>query len=132
MRSARKYRVNSASIRPSFFRNTGAISCTVLTCSKRFSIMGWPLWASRTWAGERPRSLVISGYIGDGLLVHDPLDVEAPLCDLAVGRVGPGAASPCLLVHMFFTHRAANHEVAIDVVLIEKCLDLKVDLSGAA
>ena len=35
---ARKYTVNNASMRASFFRNTGAISCTDLSCSKRFSM----------------------------------------------------------------------------------------------
>jgi len=34
-----------------------------LICSKRFSIVGWPLWASSTWAGDIARSLVISGHV---------------------------------------------------------------------
>jgi hypothetical protein len=33
---------------------------------------------------------------------------------------------------MFFPHDAANFEVAIDAVFIEKHLDLKIDLGGAA
>ncbi|SRR6266704_5525211 len=41
----------------------GAISCTVLICSKRFSIIGWPLWAWRISAADRARSFVIKGYM---------------------------------------------------------------------
>jgi hypothetical protein len=70
--------------------------------------------------------------LGDGLFVDGPLDVEAPLRDLAVSRVGARTTSPCLLVSVLFPDRAADLEVAIDVVLIEKRLDLKIDLSGAA
>jgi hypothetical protein len=49
---AKKYSVNSASMRPSLCRYTGAISWTVLSCSKRFSILGGALWAASTWAAD--------------------------------------------------------------------------------
>ena len=59
--SARKYTKNSASMRPSFFSSTGAISNTGLVCSKRCSMLGCRLWAWNTWASVRERSLVSSG-----------------------------------------------------------------------
>jgi hypothetical protein len=32
---------------------------------------------------------------------------------------------------MFFAHRATDREVAADVLLLEDCLDLKVDIGSA-
>src|SRR5262245_59023890 len=125
--SARKYSVKSASMRPSFLSSTGAISCTVLVCSKRFSIIGWPLWASSTWAGNSLRSLLISGYmpialvvVGDGLLIDRPFDVEAPLCELAIAGVGAGPTPPYLLGDVVFAYGALDLDVACDVALLEK------------
>src|SRR5215469_7702618 len=137
-RSARKYSVKSASMRPSFLSRTGAISCTVLICSKRFSIMGWPLWASSTWAGDRLRSLVMSGYMpslfvvkGDGFLVDRPFDVEASFCDFAIRSIGARSTPPRLLEDVVLAHGALDLEVARDVMPREDGLDMKIDIGRA-
>ena len=61
-----------------------------------------------------------------------PLHVEAPLGDLDVGGVGPGAATGGLLEHVLLAHDAADLEVAPDVVLVHEQLDLQVDLGSTA
>ena len=96
---ARKYTVNNASMRASFFRNTGAISCTDLSCSKRFSMRRLALVGGehlgRGEAGvvcDQRVDAVGVLVVGDGLGVERPLDVVASAGELAIDRIGPGAA----------------------------------------
>jgi len=52
------------SLDPAFvLEEDGAMCRTSLSCSKRFSIVGWRLWAARTSAGVSERSFVSSGYM---------------------------------------------------------------------
>jgi hypothetical protein len=89
--------------------------------------------------GRRPRPIVGDQRIhavalvivGNGQLVDRPFDVEAPLGDLAIARVGSWSAPPRLLKGMVFAHGALNLEVASNVVLFENSLDVKIDIGGA-
>jgi hypothetical protein len=50
-------------LRPSSLRKAGATAYTLLSCSCRFSRLGWYLYLRRTSAAGRSSQLVTSGYI---------------------------------------------------------------------
>ena len=129
--------MNSASIRASLFKHTGAISCTVLICSKRFSILGWPFVrfehlsrGERSIVGEQRVHVVALLIVGDGRLVQGPLDIVAPARDPAVRRVGSGTSATRLLVAVGVAHRALDLEVAPDAIMLKDLHHLQIDLGG--
>jgi hypothetical protein len=96
-------------MRPSFLRKTGAISCTVLSCSKslldhRLALVGLQHlgWRHSAIVGDQRIHAVALVLVGDGLLIDRPFDVEASLDDLAIGRLEARSAGPCLLVEVVF------------------------------
>ena len=66
-----------------------------------------PKVTSLTFAGDRglPSKLLSCG---------GPLDIKAPLCNLAISGVGPGTTAPGLLVQVLFAHDAADFEITTD------------------
>jgi hypothetical protein len=122
--------VKSASIRPSFLRNTGAISWTVFTCSKRFSIVGCPFLGLEDLG--RSQGPVVSqqrvhpvalAVVGKRRLVERPRHIPAPPGELAVGRLGTQATAPPLTEAVFLLLRVVDVEVAADPLAREELLD---------
>src|SRR5215469_8542453 len=64
--------------------------------------------------------------VGNGGFVDRPLDIEAPLCELAISGVGPGTTAPSLLVQMLFAHDAADFEITSDMMVMENGFDLQI------
>src|SRR5665213_1001095 len=136
---AKKYRVNSASIRPALFRNTGAISWMVLICSNRFSMLGWPLCASRTWAGgeiavianQRIHTVALFVVI-DGGLIDAPLQVVTTAGEASVLGVGSGTTPLLLFESVLGTRHAFDLQVSAYAVLLEDHLDFQVEARPTA
>ncbi len=88
--------MKSASIRPSCLRNTGAISWTVFTCSKRFSIVGCPFLGLEDpgrgqgpVVGQQRVHPVALAVVGERRFVERPRYIPAPPGELKDTWLGP-------------------------------------------